>query len=82
LAVSIFFIILLVGTIIGWWNEKWGGIVLIVGYLADSIGGYLLAVSSHEATGYIVGLIPIVIFLPYLICGILYIVFWKRVENF
>jgi hypothetical protein len=82
LAVSIFFIIVLIGTIIGWWKEKWGGIVLLVGYLANAIGGYILAVLSHGVAGYIIGFLPIVIFLPYLISGILYIDIWKKGEDF
>ena len=80
-AVITFFIIVLVGTIIGWWNEKWGGVVLIVGYLANAIGGYILAVSSHEAAGFIIGFIPVIIFVPFLISGILYVGYWQKIRN-
>ena len=78
LAVSVFFVIVLVGTIIGWWNEKWGGLLLIAGYIANAIGGYFLAVSSHGSAGYIIGFIPVLIFLPLLISGYLYLLFWKQ----
>ena len=76
LVVFIFFIIVLAGTTIGWWNEKWGGMVLIVGYLANAVGGYIQAVSLHK--GFIVGFIPVIMFLPFLISGILYISFWGK----
>ena len=71
LAVFIFFIIILAGTIIGWWSEKWGGVVLIAGYLANAVGGYILAIPN-------MGFIPVIIFIPFLICGILYILFWEK----
>ena len=75
-AVFIFFIIVLAGTIIGWWSEKWGGVVLIVGYLANAIGGYILAVSAHNTPA--AGFIPVIMFIPFLISGILYILFWGK----
>lgn len=77
--ITIFFIIVLAGTIIGWWNEKWGGVILIIGYTANAVGGYIMAVSVNGApVGYFVGFIPVIIFLPFLISGILYINVWQK----
>lgn len=73
---ALFTIIILTGTIIGWWNEKWGGIILIVGYLPSAIGGYIMAV-SHSVTSS-AGFIPVILFLPFLISGLLYILFWVK----
>jgi len=73
---SVFTIILLSGTIVGWWSEKWGGVVLIVGYLPSAIGGYIMAV-SHSVTS-AAGFIPVILYLPFLISGILYILFWVK----
>lgn len=73
---SVFIIILLAGTIIGWWSEKWGGIILIVGYIPSAIGGYIMAVSNSVTSA--AGFIPVILFLPFLISGILFILFWAK----
>ena len=76
---SVPIIILLVGTIIAWLNEKWGGIILIAGYFPAAIGGYLQAVSNlpPEAPA-AAGFIPVILYLPFLISGILFILFWSK----
>ena len=72
-------IILLVGTIIAWLNEKLGGIILIAGYFPAAIMGYLQAVSNlpPEAPA-AAGFIPVILYLPFLISGILFILFWSK----
>lgn len=73
---SIFTILLLLGTIIGWVNEKWGGIALIVGFLGSAIGGYVMAASHSDVP--VAAFIPVILFLPFLISGILFILFWSK----
>jgi len=56
-----------------------GGIILIAGFFPAAIGGYLQAVSNlpPEAPA-AAGFTPVILYLPFLISGILFILFWSK----
>lgn len=70
-----FFIILSIGVIVAWFREKIGGIILIAGAVAGSI--FSVIVGLHKPDFDLLDFI-ILAGLPFLIVGILFLVYWYK----
>ena len=70
-----FFIILAIGVIIAWFKEKIGGIILIAGAVAGSIFSIIVGLNNPDFD-----LLDFIILagLPFLIVGILFLVYWWK----
>ncbi len=69
----VFFIVFTIGVIIAWFKEKIGGIILISGAVAGSIFSIIAGLNNPDFD-----LLDFIILagLPFLIVGILFLVYW------
>ncbi len=71
---AVYCLLIAVGSGIGWWRENIGGMILIVAGL-----GMLLAVfiflPPHDYW------VPLIFCLPFLLSGILYLIYWKQSKS-
>ena len=70
-----FFIVFAIGVIIAWFKEKIGGIILIAGAVAGSIFSIVVGLKNPDFD-----LLDFIILagLPFLIVGILFLVYWLK----
>ena len=70
-----FFIVFAIGVIIAWFKEKIGGIILIAGAVAGSIFSIIVGLNNPDFD-----LLDFIILagLPFLIIGILFLVYWWK----
>jgi len=70
-----FFIVFAIGVIIAWFKEKIGGIILIAGAVAGSIFSIIVGLNKPDFD-----LLDFIILagLPFLIIGILFLVYWWK----
>jgi len=71
---AVYCLLIAVGSGIGWWRENIGGTILIIAGL-----GMLLAIFIFLAP--IDYLVSIIFCLPFLLSGILYLIYWKRSKS-
>jgi hypothetical protein len=68
---ALYCVLIAVGSVLGWWRENIAGIILIIAGL-----GMLLAVilfmAPHDYW------VPLIFSLPFLLSGVLYLIYWKR----
>lgn len=71
---AVYFLLIAVGSGIGWWRENIGGTILIIAGL-----GMLLAIfiflPPHDYW------VSLIFCLPFLLSGILYLIYWKRSKS-
>jgi hypothetical protein len=70
-----FFIILTIGVIIAWFKEKIGGIILIAGAVVGSIFSIIVGLDNPDFD-----LLDFIILaaLPFIIVGILFLIYWFK----
>ena len=70
-----FFIVFAIGVIIAWFKEKIGGIILIAGVVAGSIFSIIVGLNNTDFD-----LLDFIILagLPFLIVGILFLIYWWK----
>ena len=69
-----FFIVFAIGVIIAWFKEKIGGIILIAGAVAGSIFSIIVGLNPASEVLMLIGSVG----LPFLIIGILFLVYWWK----
>jgi hypothetical protein len=68
---TIYFVMIAVGTILGWWRDILGGMILAFVGLVFSVTVFI-EMESHDYW------IVLIFGLPFLVCGVLFLLSWRR----
>ncbi len=68
---AVYCLFIAVGSVIGWWRENIGGTILLIAGLG-MLSAILILLPPHDY------LVSLIFCLPFLLSGILYLVYWKR----
>jgi hypothetical protein len=68
---AVYCLLIAVGSILGWWRENIGGTILVIAGLG-MLSAIFIFMAPHDYW------ISLIVSLPFLLSGILYLIYWKR----
>ncbi len=68
---AVYIILIALGVSLGWWRENIGGTILVIAGLG-MLSAMFIFLAPHDYGG------PLIFSLPFLLSGILYLIYWKR----
>ena len=71
---AVYCLLIAVGSGIGWWRENIGGTILIIAGLGMLLAIFIFLAPHDYWT-------PLIFCLPFLLSGILYLIYWKRSKS-